>query len=106
MIIEYKKEKNENNIDVLGFDVFFDISDDFISKIDGTFDIVIDYKEKTKSQIEEIIKLINVEEKTSLDLLFVMDITGSMGYYMEEAKENILEIIIELLQNVLELILI
>ena len=92
-IIEHKKERNESNIDVPELDASFDISTDFVVAIDTNFEIIIDYKETTKKQIDKIINLINVEEKTSLDLLFVMDITGSMGYYIEEAKENVLEII-------------
>ena len=34
----------------------------------------------------------NVLEKTSLDLLFVMDITGSMSSYLNQAKQNIINI--------------
>ena len=34
----------------------------------------------------------NVIEKTSLDLLFVMDIAGSMYPYLNQAKQNILNI--------------
>jgi vacuolar-type H+-ATPase subunit D/Vma8 len=93
IIFVHKKEKNETNMDVPKFDVSFDIPDDLEITIDATFDIIIDYKEKNKELIDRIIKLINVEEKTSLDLLFVMDITGSMGFYIEQAKENVLEII-------------
>jgi hypothetical protein len=93
IIFVHKKEKNETNIDLPKFDVSFDIPDDLEITIDATFDIIIDYKEKNKELIDRIIKLINVEEKTSLDLLFVMDITGSMGFYIEQAKENVLEII-------------
>ena len=43
--------------------------------------------------IEEMINAINVEAKTSLDLLFIMDITGSMGTFLEEAKNNLINII-------------
>jgi hypothetical protein len=92
-IFEHKKEKNETNIDIPEFDVSFDIPDDLEITIDAIFYIIIDYKEKIKEIIDKIIKLNNVEEKTSLDLLFVMDITGSMGFYIEQAKENVLEII-------------
>ena len=92
-VIGHKKERNETNIDVPKFDVSFDISTDSVKTMDSIFETIIDYKETTKKQLGKIISLINVEEKTSLDLLFVMDITGSMGYYIEEAKENVLEII-------------
>jgi len=43
-------------------------------------------------EIESIGVIINVEEKTSLDLLFIMDLTGSMGPYIEQAKQNIINI--------------
>jgi len=44
------------------------------------------------NEIESIGVVINVEEKTSLDLLFIMDLTGSMGPYIEQAKQNIINI--------------
>ena len=37
--------------------------------------------------------IINVEEQTSLDLLFIMDITLSMEPYLDQAKENVINII-------------
>ena len=40
-----------------------------------------------------MIELIEVEAKTSLDLLFNMDITGSMDYNLEQAKKNLFNII-------------
>ena len=43
-------------------------------------------------EIESIGVIINVEEKTSLDLLFIMDLTGSMEPYIEQAKQNIINI--------------
>ena len=38
-------------------------------------------------------EMVNVEISTSLDLLFIMDITGSMTPYLEEVKKNIYTII-------------
>lgn len=40
-----------------------------------------------------IIETIEIEAKTSLDLLFVMDITGSMGPYLNQVKINMINII-------------
>ena len=40
-----------------------------------------------------MIEIANVEISTSLDLLFIMDITCSMSPYIEDAKDNILSII-------------
>ena len=44
------------------------------------------------NEIESVGVVINVEEKTSLDLLFIMDLTGSMGPYIEQVKHNIINI--------------
>ena len=44
------------------------------------------------NEIESVGVVINVEEKTSLDLLFIMDLTGSMGPYIEQVKQNIINI--------------
>ena len=37
--------------------------------------------------------IINIEAKTSLDLLFILDIIVSLGTYLKEIKENIITII-------------
>ena len=52
--------------------------------------VIID---RVKTFSEYISEVANVEISTSLDLLFIMDITGSMSSYLEEAKSNILSII-------------
>ena len=44
------------------------------------------------NEIESVGVVVNVEEKTSLDLLFIMDLTGSMAPYIEQAKNNIINI--------------
>jgi hypothetical protein len=36
---------------------------------------------------------------TTLDIMFIMDITGSMGMWLKEAKENITNIIDEIIEN-------
>ena len=69
------------------------ISDSIVKSINRAYEIIISYEIKIKRELESFIVLINVEEKTSLNLLFVMDLTDSMSYYLEEAKDNILEII-------------
>ena len=43
--------------------------------------------------VNEMMGIANVEIATSLDLLFIMDITGSMSPYIKDAKDNILSII-------------
>ena len=49
--------------------------------------------EKVKEDIKFLSETANVEISTSLDLLFIIDITGSMRHYLEEVKNNILSII-------------
>ena len=44
------------------------------------------------NEIDSIGKIINVEGKTSLDLLFIIDATESMGPYIDQVKQNIINI--------------
>ena len=46
-----------------------------------------------ESEVDKMLEIANVEIETSLDLLFIMDITGSMSPYIKDAKDNILSII-------------
>ena len=43
--------------------------------------------------------MINVESKTSLDLLFIMDLTGSMGSFIDEAKSNLIFIMDKIIEE-------
>ena len=54
---------------------------------------------ETTERMEVFISVTNVEEKTSLDLLFVMDLTGSMDPYVEEAKGNVINIINRIIEE-------
>ena len=70
------------------------IADSIIKSIYRSFRILIDIEIIKQNKIISIIIIINVvEERTSLDLLFIMDITGSMSPYVEEAKRNVIDII-------------
>ena len=40
-----------------------------------------------------MIKDINIESKTSIDIVFMIDLTGSMGYYINQAKLNLYNIV-------------
>ncbi len=40
-----------------------------------------------------MIKDTDIESKTSIDIVFVMDLTGSMGYYINQAKLYLYNII-------------
>jgi hypothetical protein len=57
------------------------------------------YVNKDISYVEYLFEMVNVEVSTSLDLLFIMDITGSMGSYLEQAKNNILNIINDIIKK-------
>ena len=68
------------------------IADYIIKSLDTTVKKVERGAMIQKEGMEEIITIINVVEKTSLDLLFVMDITGSMTPYLDQSKQNIINI--------------
>ena len=69
------------------------IADAIINSINRSFKTLIDIEIIKQNKIISIIILINVEERTSLDLLFIMDITGSMYSCVNQAKSNIINII-------------
>ena len=70
------------------------IADSIIKSINRSFRILIDIEIIKQNKLVSIIIIINVvEERTSLDLLFIMDITGSMSPYVDQAKRNVIEII-------------
>ena len=50
-----------------------------------------------KKFVEE--KLENIDEVFTLDLAFIMDITGSMGSYLDFAKKQILTVINKIMEN-------
>ena len=58
--------------------------------------LLINYFE---SKVGEMTEIANVEISTSLDLLFIMDITGSMDDYIRDAKNNILSIITRIVEE-------
>ena len=92
-IINKRKEENKIKIEIPALNVSSLISDKILKTIDRSFQAIINIEKISKEEIESIYIIINVEAKTSLDLLFVMDITGSMQPYIEEAKENLINII-------------
>ena len=69
------------------------ISNDIINKIEVCKSQLIISQNEIKKGIEEMKNITNVETITSLDLLFIMDITGSMYSFLEEAKRNLIIII-------------
>ena len=79
--IEIKNFKNSTNINI-----------EPIKSIIYVYQTIIKIQFETKDRIIKIEIIINVEMKTSLDLLFIMDLTGSMEPFIEEAKENLINI--------------
>lgn len=69
------------------------IQEEFIKGIDDLFKKITINQEQINGEMNIIIETIEIEAKTSLDLLFVMDITGSMGPYLNQVKINMINII-------------
>ena len=97
--IKIKKEidiiRNENVRSPI-FSPDLEVSIIIANYIIKSLDTTVKYVERgamiKKEGMEEIISIINVIEKTSLDLLFLMDITGSMTPYLDQSKQNIINI--------------
>ena len=92
-INDERKKKGESTIIIPKPTASSIIADSIIKSINRSFKILIDIEIIKQNKIISIIIIINVEERTSLDLLFIMDITGSMGPYVNQAKNNIIDII-------------
>ena len=88
-----RKQNGEKELEYSNPNVPALIADSIINSIDNSFQILINIEIVKMNEILSMIIIINVEERTSLDLLFVMDITGSMSPYVEQAKANIIDII-------------
>ena len=92
---------NENNniIEIPDLKASSIISEHIIKSLDRTYQVIKEEEIQTSEGIKVFISIINVEEKTSLDLLFVMDITGSMVPYLEQVKQNVIIIIQRILNE-------
>ena len=73
------------------------LADYIIKSLDRTVKVIKEEEIRTSESIENFVSIINVVEKTSLDLLFVMDMTGSMAEFVEDAKKNVINIINQIL---------
>ena len=69
------------------------VADHIIQSLDRTVRAIKEEEIRTSQCVENFVSIINIVEKTSLDLLFVMDITGSMKNFLEDAKKNVINII-------------
>ena len=69
------------------------IQEEFLRRIVYLFKNITIIKEQISEEMNIMIETIDVEAQTSLDLLFVMDITDSMNPYLNQVKKNIINII-------------
>jgi len=73
------------------------IANSILNSITSIYDILINIKIITKEKEGSFNLTLNmVIRKTSLDLLFIMDLTGSMGQYINDVKNNLLNIMDEI----------
>jgi len=75
------------------------IADSILNSITFTYEIVIKVLIIINNEIVDIFIEINVESRTSLDLLFIMDLTASMEPYIEEAKNNLIYIVDSIIEE-------
>ena len=71
----------------------FLILDLILNSLSKSYQIVRREQRIVSREVETSTTTINVQEETSLDLMFVMDLTGSMRSFIEKAKENVINII-------------
>ena len=92
-IIEKAKKKYLNSVEIPELHA----SNTFVKLLDlvntNFCNAIINEKKVIYNGVEEIQKSIDIEEKTSLDLLIIMDTTGSMDPYLTLVKQNLINII-------------
>ena len=71
----------------------FLIIDLILNSLSKSYQIIRREQNIVSREIETSTTKLNVQEETSLDLMFIMDLTGSMRYFIEQAKENVINII-------------
>ena len=87
-----KKVSEEYKVNIPNINASRFIADSILNSITFTYEIIIKVLIIINNQIVEVSIVINVEVRTSLDLLFIMDLTGSMGPYLQQAKNNLIDI--------------
>ena len=70
-----------------------------LKQIFYVYETIIKIQFETKDRLITISIIINVEIKTSLDLLFIIDVTGSMGPYINEVKIKLIEIMTRIIDQ-------
>ena len=74
------------------------IADSILDSLNKAYQPIITIQIITIKHIGTIIIIISVDRSTSLDLLFMIDLTGSMGPYIDDAKNNLISI----MNNIIE----
>ena len=69
------------------------ISEEIFKSIHKTINFIVTIFTSIKSKIDDFTGIFNVEVSTSLDLLFILDMTGSMSPYINYVKKYLLDII-------------
>ena len=75
------------------FPIIEPISEEIFNSIHKAINFIVTIFTGIKSKIDDFTGIFNVEVSTSLDLLFIMDITGSMSSYINYVKNYLLDII-------------
>jgi len=75
------------------FPIIEPISEEVFNSINKGINFIVTIFTGIKSKIDDFTGIFNVEVSTSLDLLFIMDITGSMSSYINYVKNYLLDII-------------
>ena len=95
--INYKRRlnSNQNSLDelyasnIISNSIIYSLK----KKIKKSQDMFVISKDEEEEKEEEYDSLYDIEDNTSLDLLFIMDTSGSMIPYVSQAKANIINII-------------
>ena len=91
-IIEYS---DKNDLPPVNFDKLYAsniIVNSILESLNNSTKKIKREQNMISREVDSIGKTINVEKKTSLDLLFIIDATGSMGPYIDQVKQNIINI--------------
>ena len=91
-IIEYS---DKNDLPPVNFDKLYAsniIVNSILESLNNSTKKIKREQNMISREVDSIGKAINVEKKTSLDLLFIIDATGSMGPYIDQVKQNIINI--------------
>ena len=92
-MVKYTEKKTKDKVEVRRLYGSNIIVESIKESLDLTEYIIKNEDNLIYNELKEFIEEINVEERTSLDLLFIMDITGSMIPYLTQVKNSVINII-------------